>query len=373
MAARYHPPPPTRYGSPRPPDRSGVAVQPAAARPTRAPSLPPGPPPLAAAGLVQPRRPGLVLPPGAGLPGRGTVQCAHAQELHAGSEAVWKLGRHLQNAIREVQILLVNGRRIYSANNSVETTSLETVIGNARGKGDVILAKTPKAAYTAAANPTKLVILEGDSGSAPMHAEQNLLRVVDHLLQTGTAITGTVEVWGVKTPCTTCRKVLNAFAAALNARFNTTLEYEGSGAVIFDGIKPYKTDGEFDPLTLGPLAPEAGLAYQQFHADYEGTRPKTMAELEQIKTQDLKEEFKKKQLETVSSFTPPPNKVTKRFTTTNSTSNIAVSGSKITSIKKSPKKTGYSGKQYLFGFIAFALMAWFMYSMMQGPAATKKV
>jgi hypothetical protein len=277
-----HPPPPTRYGAiqaktaqvkmaqakltARPP--AGVAGKP--------PTPPPGPPKPAGGYMIAPRGRG------------GTVQCAHAYDLHSDARAL----EH--NKIRETQIIYINGRYIASANGKMETDLLYELAKDKLIQGRaVVKAADPAAAYEKAS--AKFVILEGvDQGGLALHAEQNLLRVVDHLLRSGTAIAEDIEVWGQKTPCSMCAKVLKAFSTSLQASHGYALVYDGKENYVLPATVPNQTApnrvtngksytksaSEAPPLKLDAWGGDG--AYALFHAAYEQARPRTQEESEHL-------------------------------------------------------------------------------------------
>jgi hypothetical protein len=272
-----HPPPPTRYGAIQAKiAQTRMAARPPAGAAGKPPPPPPGPPMPAGGHVIAPRGRG------------GTVQCVHAYDLHSDAKALEIKG------IRETQIIYINGRYIASSNGKMETDLLYQLAKDRLIQGRaVVKAADPASAYEKAG--AKFVILEGvDQGGLALHAEQNLLRVVDHLLRSGTAITEDIEVWGQKTPCSMCAKVLNAFSTSLQASHGYALVYDGKANYVLPATVPNQTApnrvttgkaytksaSEAPPLKLDAWG--NGGAYAAFHAAYEQARPRTQEESEHL-------------------------------------------------------------------------------------------
>jgi len=222
----------------------------------------------------------------------------HAPELHRSADDLKK-----RSKVQEVQILFVNGCHIASANGSQETRTLKGLLDKAEervmGKA-VSFATTPEAAYRQATKGNNFVIFEGaNQGEGDLHAEQNLLRVINYMLQSNIAIQGEIEIWGQKPPCSKCASVLEAFAEALFLDYGYTLVFDNKkNYQLPEGVErtapnrvtttnPRKTDTDtsIPPLVLEQEMPEQGvvgednaLRYTAFLKNYKTRRPTTVAE-----------------------------------------------------------------------------------------------
>lgn len=248
--SRSIPPPPTRYG-PLGPGQVLTAKPAPGARPASRPQSPPPP------------RPG---PPAPAAPAReaGTLQKAHAGKLNkAARKILWKnrndseAGKTIKGC-QEVQVMYINGAKFISGNTEDDNEAiLASTYASTRNIKRVGVAGCAKAA---AAGTVGMWVLGGGSGSkgSEVHAEQNLLRIVDYMIQYRMldGIDTPIEVWGTKPPCGRCAQVLTAYADALYKRFGKHLLFEGRS---FDQLREEHPDVNWDPIELEARHPGANV------------------------------------------------------------------------------------------------------------------
>lgn len=213
MPPRY-PPPPTRFGPVTP---STGSIQPKTQGPAVIRSVhPPGPPAPAFATTTAPR---------------GTMQRMNAAALNQTAHTtLYKIPGNLKGGkvdglknCQEVQVMSINGNFFISANTLDDTLTITKLSGHP-------IKGVDGCAKIAATPGTARVVLKGTgSKGEEVHAEQNLLHIIDHLLKDGSIaqVNGHIEVWGTKPPCGGCKRVLSAYADSLFLNYGVHLLFEG--------------------------------------------------------------------------------------------------------------------------------------------------